>query len=159
MRIWLFVPGEAIGPLRIGMKREEVRRILGEPSAVRAARQQRGISFPETDYFWENSLQITYAQDRVDFIGANRGGPFDLLWEEQSLFSTTFTEITEAIARYTPVDTTDTEYPTTWRFPAWGLCLWRSCQPEDVDPELRSAGDRSGIHADQVSLVAPTLSR
>ncbi len=159
MRIWRLIPGEAIGPLRIDMERERVHELLGAPSAVKAAHKKWGISFPETDYFWENSLQITYADNRVDFIGANRGGPFDLLWEERSLFSIPFTEIAKAISLYTPVDTTEAEYPTTWRFPAWGLCLWRSCSEEDIEPELRAAGDLSGLYADQISLVAPTVSR
>ncbi len=159
MRIWRFIPGEAIGPICLRMKREQVRKILGVPSAVHAAREEWGISIPETDYFWENSLQITYADHRADFIGANRGGPFDLLWEERSLFSTPFAEMSKAISVYTPVDSAHAEYPTTWRFPAWGLCLWRSCSEEDIEPALRAAGDLSGVYTEQVSLVAPTVSR
>lgn len=61
MQEFKVMPCRSIGPIRLGMGRDEVRRILGEPSSVEVAHEKWGIPWPDRDFFFNNGFQVSYA--------------------------------------------------------------------------------------------------
>ena len=60
MQEFQVIPHRSIGPIQLGMGRDEVRRILGEPSSIEAANEKWGIQWPDRDFFFNNGFQVTY---------------------------------------------------------------------------------------------------
>ena len=63
MRQFNVIPHRSIGPIKLGMTRQQVRELLGEPSAVQVAHEKWGIQFPDKDYFFNNAFQVSYDAD------------------------------------------------------------------------------------------------
>ena len=58
------IPEKSIGPISLGMKKSEVRKILGEPEYVEEAHEKWGIQFPDKDCFCESCFQVRYTKEK-----------------------------------------------------------------------------------------------
>ena len=69
MKEYKVIPHKSIGPVQLGMSRNEVREILGEPSYIEDAHVKWEINFPDKDCFFNNAFQISYdANLKAEFI-------------------------------------------------------------------------------------------
>jgi hypothetical protein len=135
MKAFEIRPLIGIGPVRFGMTRHEVRKVLGKPRDTRAAHTFASIEFPDADYFFENSFQITYdTQGTVDFIELATDDRFVGTYEGVDLLRMDANEAVDRVARNAAIDESDSEYPTSYVFPDLEMSLWRECLPED-DPD------------------------
>jgi hypothetical protein len=134
-----------VGPVRFAMTCPEVRAALGKPSHVRTAHTLGSVEFPETDYFFRNSFQVTYdAEGTVEFIELGKYYGFVATYEGVDLLRVNANEAVALVARKAAIDESDGEYPMTVIFPELELSLWRECRPED---------DPAGIDGRQFSAV------
>ena len=60
MPTYQVIPHNSIGPVRLGMSRDEIRSLMGKPSAVQEAHERWGIEFPDMDMFIDNAFQVEY---------------------------------------------------------------------------------------------------
>ena len=132
MRTYAVVPGVGVEPVRLGMRREDVRRAMGEnPVSFNKA----GTSRHEVDAFHQNGFQVFYEGDepRVEFVELSSGCGFDATYRGKSAFTTSAADLVEFIAQEVPFDESDPELAYTFIFPALELSLWRPAKPETRD--------------------------
>lgn len=53
-------PFDGIGNIKLGMTQEAVRAAIESPADSIPAHTNAGIKFPESDYFLESAIQVTY---------------------------------------------------------------------------------------------------
>lgn len=124
-------PG-AIGDLTLGMSRDEVRRLLGEPEYSEAAHEKWGISFPEKDCFYENCLQIRYdAELRSEDIQFSASPRFVVTFDSVPVLESTAAEIARVIELKCPVDRREKEFPVIYSYPELGVSLWRAGKDDE----------------------------
>jgi len=136
-------PFDGIGSIKLGMKQEAVRAAIGRPVDNTSAHTSSGIYFPESDYFLESAIQVTYAPETglVDWIGVNDNAQVNLYFKGLNLFKS---EVTKAVAhteKYGVLDTDDAELGYSYCFPNLGLCFWRSSKTDDLISELEDVED------------------
>ncbi|MBB6049026.1 hypothetical protein [Armatimonas rosea] len=150
MAVFDIVPQKGIGPVRLGMSREESRVALAEYGAPLS--YQRSDDEPASDFYGALCLRVDFdTNGKAAFLEASPvvGNPF--LLHNVDIFATPMDDLAEAIAAYTPIDEDDPEYGYTYHFPSWGLTLWRSVLPDDSD-------DGNGTFAESIALRLPTIS-
>jgi hypothetical protein len=133
MRAYVVNPGVGVGPVRLGMHRDEVRAAMGqEPERFLKA----GTSRYETDAYHDSAFQVFYEGDepRVEFIELSGHGGFVAFYRGKDVFGTEASDLVEFIARDAPVDDRDPEFGYSFVFPSLELSLWRPVLPED-DPD------------------------
>jgi len=126
-------PLVGVGPVRIGMSRQETRDALDAP----VVSFKKGPSSESlVDAFLENAFQVFYDKDdRVEFIELSRNGPFTALYHGISVFDTTADELLEAVSRDTDSDKDRPEQGYSFVFPKAELSLWRQSLPEDEEDD------------------------
>ena len=126
-----------VGPVRLGMSRDEVRRVMPEPAKpFRKAR----TSQHETDAFHQNSFQVFYGGDlpTVEYVELSRGSVVRALYRDLDVFATPADEVVAHIARDSQFDQSDPEIPYSYLFRGLQLSLWRPTIPEsDADTDGR----------------------
>ena len=137
MKKYDVVPGEEVGPVRLGMTREDARRIMGdEPVCFKKV----GTSRYDADAFHESGFQIFYGGDdpRVEYIELSGGCGFEACYRCRDVFTTLANELVEFIAHDAPYDEAHPELGYAFIFPKLELSLWRPVIPEsEDDPEGR----------------------
>jgi hypothetical protein len=115
-------PGIAIGPIHLGMTREQVLAILGTP--YRSSERTPdfpipGFTSPASDYFHETGLKVEYdAGNMVVFIEA---GPIvPLIYQGISLFEYSFADVRKLFASTMQ----EQEFDAGIQFPEGGLSLY-----------------------------------
>ncbi len=120
------IPHKGIGPVDLGMTREQVRAVLGAPSHEDAAREKWGISFPAKDYVLNNAFQVSYDSEmNVEFIEAGSDPAFEVTIDGVPVHSSSPETVLAAIREHAEPDESDDEYPTNQLFPDLELSLFR----------------------------------
>jgi len=130
-------PFVGVGPIRLGMPRDEVLRAMPEPSEpFRKTSTSRHL----TDAFHQNAFQVFYSVERptVEFIELSRGSVIRALYEGIDVFATPADEVVAHISRGSEFDQSDPEVPYSYLFRGLQLSLWRPTVPEsDTDTDGR----------------------
>ncbi len=130
MRAYDVTPKIGVGPVRLGMHRDEVRAAMDqEPERFMKAETCRY----ETDAYHHSAFQVSYEGDepRVEFIELSREGGFIALYRAMDVFGTSASDLVEFIARDARFDGRDPELGYSFVFPSLDLSLWRPVLPED----------------------------
>jgi hypothetical protein len=135
MRTYNVQPFVGVGPVRLGMSRDEVYHAMHEsPTPFR-----KGASVaPLTDAFHQSAFQVFYAGDQptVEYIELSRDADFRAFYRELDVFATPADEVATFIARDASYDETGREFPYSYIFRQLQLSLWRPVLPEDDDSGL-----------------------
>jgi hypothetical protein len=129
------IPHVGIGPVRLGMSRDEVRRAMPGPC-------QPFLKAPdashETDAFHESGFQVFYSgtAPEAEYIELSRDSGFRALYRGVDIFATPADAVVSHVARDAAFDPDDCELGYSYIFPALDLSLWRPVlpeSPEDMD--------------------------
>jgi hypothetical protein len=132
MGTYQVLPRVGIGPVRLGMHRDEVRRAMGEvPETFRKTEDSRY----ETDCFHNCGFQVFYGggEPRVVFIELSRDCGFVTLYRSKDVFSIEASDLIEFVAQDAQFDDQDPELGYSYTFPTLELSLWRPVLPQDKD--------------------------
>jgi len=137
------LPFDGIGSIKLGMTKEAVREAIGSPADNIPARTNAGIKCPESDYFLESAIQITYEPKTglVNWIGINDNVPFILTFKGLNLFKSEVKEVVAHTENHGVLDTDDDELGYSYSFPKLGICFWRESKTVDLTNELEDAED------------------
>jgi hypothetical protein len=133
------IPHTGANDIKLGMSREEVRKILGKPeySAEKSTFEFQEISIPTPakDGYFNNELQITFDDNgNADFIEfSGRGaGHVRVFLNGLDVFHTPAPDLIMAISRLTEsgFDKEEEEIPYSYIFPDIDLGLWRQVLPQ-----------------------------
>ena len=130
-------PFVGVGPVLLGMSRDEVRLAMPEPSKPFMKGQ---TSRCEVDAFHHNAFQVFYDAETVtaEYIELSRGSVFRALYRGLDIFATPAGEVVAYISRDAAFDETDQEIPYSYIFRDLQLSLWRPTIPEsDSDMDGR----------------------
>jgi hypothetical protein len=146
-------PHEGINDIDFGLDSKAVHLKLGTPESTKEQSifQFGEISIPEpkTDYYFNNSLQISYDENnKVEFIEiANKESNLEISIYGFSLNQVSVEKvisflITERKLKY---DENGEEFPYTYNFVNKDLTFWRQVLPEDDKDENGKYFDTVGI--------------
>lgn len=130
MEILKIEQGEGIGPIKLGMNREEVYNILRHPKN------------PNEPCEWVGDYHIGYEDDRVNFIEIPNSfmDTHFVLFNGVDVFRTEAKLLVKYISDYGKYDESDFELGYNYSFPSLGIGLWRPSIFEYEmlnDPEFR----------------------
>lgn len=132
MQEFKVIPLSSIGPITLGMTRDEVRQILGQPSSVEAAHEKWGIQWPDRDFFFNNGFQVTYDSEfKAVHIEACAESDYIVTFDGIPVHEAPPQEVIDAIGKHAEVDDQHREYPTNLWFPDLHLNLFREHGDED----------------------------
>lgn len=129
-------PHKGIGPIQLGMTRLEVKSALGE--------KNYSGSSGNSDYFYENSIQVEFEQGKADFIGASYSDNYLVLYKGVNVFNTSSEELFTLIAanENNPHSYNSYEY----LFPDQVVTLWDADEQYDhIGKETRVVWAQIGI--------------
>ena len=137
------IPFEGVGKIKLGMTKEQVRAAIDSPASNIPAHNNSGIEFPESDYFLDSSIQVTYSPitGTVDWIGINDIAPFDVFYKDLNLFKSEVSEVVSFTEQFGALDNNAPELGYSYSFPELGLCYWRESITENLINELEEAED------------------
>ena len=134
MTVFEVRPGEGVGPIRLGMTREEAREAMpdGRESFLKTPDSQH-----PTDAWFEAGFQVFYSDNPpvVDSIELSRDGGFSVNCWGIDVFSTPVDRVVNHFERYSALDIADPEIGCSYLFPAARLWVWRPFMPESDDDE------------------------
>ena len=132
MTDYFVVPHSRVGPVQLGVAREESRAAMsGMPHTFCGAPgSQHG-----TDAWHNNAFQVSYAGDppSVEYIELSAGGRFRALYKGTSVFESPSDELLALVSRDAPYDGDDPELGYSYTFRFLDLSLWRPVMPESPD--------------------------
>ena len=123
------IPHMGIGPVKLGMSREEVKEALG----VKNYSGSNG----EIDYYFNNSFQIEFESNKADFIGVSYHPDYTVTYRGMNVFDTAAKKLYEFIA--TSEDENHKYDPIEYLFPTQILTLW------DADEQYDQIGSESRL--------------
>ena len=137
------IPFNGVGKIKLGMNQDDLRSVVGSSADNLPAHTNAGIEFPESDYFLESAIQVTYDPNTglVDWIGFNDDIPFKLLFNSVDLFEDEVNEILVHTKKFGKLDENDSELGYSFNFPELGICYWRESKTEDLLNEFESADE------------------
>lgn len=124
------VPGESLGPVKLGMSRKEVFAALGK----------RRVSGSPPDDFFDSTLQVEYKNGEVVFVQASRDAPFQTLFKKKNIFESKATSLVRQLSKLAELD--EDEPGCSYQFPSVGLVFWREADPDSLKSEMKDL-DRS----------------
>ena len=134
MKTYVVEPLVGIGPVRLGMSREEVKRTMPDPphSFLKTPHSRH-----ETDSFHGSSFQVFYTGESptVEYIELSGGAEVRALFGEQSMFETPANELIAVLADQHALETDDDSSPCDVLFPGLQMSLWRPYTPESPTEE------------------------
>lgn len=118
------VPRVGVGPVKFGMTRDEVRRVMRTPHES----FRKGDA--EVDAF-HGGFHVFFSDksNRVEFIELCRGFDFIASYHGTKVFSTPADEMVALVSREAAFDPDDEELGYTYQFPTLDLALWRPMLP------------------------------
>jgi hypothetical protein len=121
------VPGTGVGPVRLGMSREDVHAALGPPAQTLAPAPGE----PPAEAWKEGALRVHYTAGSVERIELHPGPALRALLDGRDVSTTRVTELVRHLystrAHYDP---NDPELGYRFHFPQLGLTLRRVKLPE-----------------------------
>jgi hypothetical protein len=126
------VPHVGIGPVRLGMSRDDVRRAM--PGPCHPFLKGPDAS-QETDTFHENGFQVFYSGTApvAESIELSRDSGFRALYRGVDVFATPADVVVSHVARDAAFDPDHWELGYSYIFPALDLSLWRPVLPESPE--------------------------
>ena len=115
------IPHMGIGPVKLGMSREEVKEALG----VKNYSGSNG----EIDYYFKNSFQIEFESNKADFIGVSYHPDYTVTYQGMNVFDTEAKKLFEFIA--TSENENHKYEPIEYLFPTQILTLWDADEQYD----------------------------
>jgi len=120
-------PHVGAGPIKLGLSREEVRKVMGAPFRTYA----KVPGEPLTDTYFGTDLQVCYdATDRVEYIELNGPGSINPTLRGRTLLFAPAQEVIEWMRGISDFDSDDPELGHSYVYPALDLSLWRPIVPE-----------------------------
>jgi hypothetical protein len=117
-------PRQGVGPVRFGMSRAEVHRVM---PPERWAFRKVPAAAHDTDAWYRNGFQVFYAgrEPTVEFIELSAHSGCDVKYEGLDGFATAADELVRAIAATAAFDPAAPELGHAYLFPSLDLALWR----------------------------------
>ena len=112
-----------VGPIKLGMPRDEVRRVMEQPPT----------SLPKRDAFYGSSFQVFYAGDQstVEYIELSRESQVRALYRDLDVFATLADKVIAFISCDSAYDPSRRESGYSYIFPDLQLSVWRPVLPQD----------------------------
>ena len=123
-------PFVGVGPVLLGMSRDEVRQAMMEqPKPFRKTKDRY-----EADAFHQSAFQVFYdgEQPTVEYIELSGGSIVRAFFRELDVFATPADEVVAHISRIAAFDETERELPYSYIFRGLQLSLWRPTLPESA---------------------------
>jgi hypothetical protein len=150
---WALLPWEGIGPVRLGMQRDDVIKALGAPNRSYPEGNRNGVVVAAKDRFLaENTVEVNYISNAVTFVAVNRDPAVDVIYDSVEILDVLFRDAATWLASKNDVDVGENDFPTTWTFPDLCLCLYRGSDETSLDPEMKQLGDSSGLFIEQIAV-------
>ncbi|WP_134687566.1 hypothetical protein [Brevibacillus migulae] len=122
MLAFVVEPKKGIGPIHLGMSKEEVDNCLAEYDT------KYYDSFRDKNFF-KNTYKVEYdSEGKVIFIEVSSyegNGKFSCTIMNMDIFETKVDDLVESIDKISPYDRNDWELGYTYHFPELQLCFWR----------------------------------
>lgn len=132
-QVYHIIPHVGVGPVVLGMRREEVLAKMGAP---RHTFRKTPGSRHETDAFEEgHGFQVFYGGDHptVEYVELSRDGGFVAHYDGLDVFAIEADELVRHISEHAPFDPSDSELGYSYVFPSLDLSLWRPVIPGSPD--------------------------
>jgi hypothetical protein len=127
------VPHEGVGPVRLGMSRDEARSAMALP--VQSFKKTES-STALTDAYLDSCFQVFFDnEERVEYVELSHCKSFITLYNGINVFATKAEDLIEFISKTAPYDANRRELGYSYVFPALELSVWRSTMPEDGEDE------------------------
>jgi len=144
MEILEIIPNEGIGPIKLGMNRKEVYKILEHPIK------------PNESCEWVGDYHIGYENNKVNFIEIPNSfmNTHFVLFNGVDVFRTEAKLLVKYISDYGKYDEFHRESGYSYRFPSLGIGLWRPTifEYEMInDPEFKEMDE--GIQLDEMKYL------
>ncbi len=120
----LIEPGIGAGPIRLGMPKEAVRRLLADLGHHLSAEDG------SLDYFCDNALQLEYENGRVRFIGISEHPEITCIYGRQDVFDIDAESLFGLLAANEP-EAPDASPGESCFFAAQGQKLWEADEQYD----------------------------
>ncbi len=131
LTVFDLVPHVGAGEVHLGMRRSEVRRLLGD--AVMSYKKVPGAVL--TDRYFAD-LQVAYdREDRVEYIELNGPGDVDAVFRGRSLLFLPADEVLDWMKRFAEYDPDDPEVGYSYVYPDLDLSLWRPVLPDNPEDD------------------------
>jgi hypothetical protein len=128
-------PLDGVGPIKFGMKRQDVHAVLGAPSATHDGRE----------YFLDGVMVSFSADDCVEFVEMARSEKFIATYRGVNLHEMPADDAVNFICQDAAFDKNAPEPGYSYVFPALQISLWRGTLPESPD-------DEDGAHFEAIGL-------
>jgi hypothetical protein len=137
LTVYEAIPRVGVGPVKLGMTREEVRRVMPGPcdSFLKGLNPEH-----ETDAFHDSGFQVFYGGEGpvAEYIELSREAGFRVLYRGLDVFATPADQVLSHVSGDAASDPNDPELGYAYIFPDLDLSLWRPVLPErPEDPEGR----------------------
>ena len=132
MKSYEIVPHVGVGPVRLGMSREDVRRVM--PAPCESFLKTPDDAY-ETDAFHDSGFQVFYSGDSpaVAFIELSRDSGFTATYRGLDVFATQADQLVAHVALDGPFDRNNPELGYSFVFPHLDLSVWRPIVPESPE--------------------------
>ncbi len=131
-------PLVGIGPVRLGMTREEVRTALGEPNYSKGNREG-----------YLSGLFVNFSSnEKVEFIEISKSEEFTAYYCGVPVHDTLAGELIARVSKFSEFDGNDPELGHSYIFKALQLSFWRGTIPSSQD-------DEDGCYFQAVGVGAP----
>jgi len=122
------LPGAGMGPIRLTMMRDDVRRVMAEPP----------LSFKKgthwVDAYRLSTVQIFFADDEqhIEYIEISANEQILVLYRGVDVFTTPADTLIDLISQQGAFDPNDPQLGYSYIFPALELSLWRPGLPDQA---------------------------
>jgi len=126
MKQIIIEPHKKVGKIAIGMTKNKVRTLLGQPILTRENK----------DYYDENCFQVYYNEsDFVEYLEVSVGIDADVIYNNINIFNTPANKIINEISKDFLYDPNDPELGYTYTFLQIDIALWRPVLPDFDEDE------------------------
>lgn len=141
MRRFQIQPGVGVGPVKLGMTRQEVHDAFGEPES----------SYDEREGFLGGFFVDFDRTGRVEFIELANSVQFEALFEGKCLHQIPANEAVRLVSRFDKHDETNREIGYSYIFLDLQLSLWRGTMPQQDQED----DDNDGRFFEAVGVAIP----
>ena len=124
MTTYVIEPLGGVGPVRLGMARDEARRVMPTPAQ---RFRKTPLSEHETDAFHQKAFQVFYSGPcpAVEFIEVSRCRHLEVRFHDLSVFDTPADELLSLLARFHALTSDASDGLCSVIFPDIETSLWR----------------------------------
>jgi hypothetical protein len=130
MERFVAIPLKSVGPITLGMPRDEVRRLM--PQSRKTFRKSDASAY-ETDSWYDAAFQVFYAGSTptVEYIELSRSAAFTVDLLGLSVLEGPVTAVLSRIESEAAVDAADPDLGYSYIFPELELSFWRPNTSDD----------------------------